>query len=236
MASAFLKFRADNQNGQQNLVLESLDQQINQAKQHVNSINGQINQLSSQPASPAQQSQIGRLRAEQASATDELTNLQIALTDDQTTTEPAMTAALKNSQILSVTSLPYSQRKPLVTYTAVGLILGLAVGLSIVILRALLSDRLRRRDDIAYVLDAPVKLSVGSLSARRWLPTWPGRAAKRDLDIRRVLAHLHGAVPRSSQRPGWPCYRRRGQRAGCGAGRCGTRYVLRRPARSGRYG
>ena len=79
--------------------------------------------------------------------------------------------------------------------------MGFALGLAIVVIRALVSDRLRRRDDIAYALDAPVKLSVGTLRARRWLPTLPGRAAKRDLDMRRVIAHLQSAVPRSTQGP-----------------------------------
>ena len=87
-----------------------------------------------------------------------------------------MTAALKNSQVLSVFSVPYSTKKKLITYGAVGLLGGLALGVTIVIVRALVSDRLRRRDDIAYALDAPVKLSVGTLRARRWLP--PGRAGQ----------------------------------------------------------
>ena len=108
-----------------------------------------------------------------------------------------MTAALKNSQILSVVPLPHSRLKPLVTYAAIGLIGGLALGSSIVVVRALVSDRLRRRDDVAYALDAPVKLSIGSLRKRRW----PGRKAKQEHDMRRVIAHLHGAVPRSTNGP-----------------------------------
>ena len=75
------------------------------------------------------------------------------------------------------------------------------MGLAIIIIRAIVSDRLRRRDDIAYALDAPVKLSVSTLGARRRLPTWPGRAAKRDLDMKRVIAHLRSAVPRSTHGP-----------------------------------
>ncbi len=55
VAQAFLTFRADEMQAQENLVLESLDQQINQAKQRVNSIGAQISQLSSQPTSPTQQ-------------------------------------------------------------------------------------------------------------------------------------------------------------------------------------
>jgi capsular polysaccharide biosynthesis protein len=199
VGNAFLKFRAGELHAQENLVLQSLDQQINQAKQRVNSIDTQISQLPSQPTSPTQQSQLNRLRAEQTSATATLSNFQEALNGNQTTTQPAMTAALDNSQVLSVTPVPYSKKKKLITYGAIGLIVGLALGLTIVVVRALVSDRLRRRDDIAYALDAPVKLSVSTLGARRTLMPRPGRAAKRDLDIKRVVAHLHNAVPRSTQ-------------------------------------
>ena len=201
VGNAFLKFRADQLHAQQNLVLQSLDQQVNQAKQRVDSINAQISQLPSQPISSTQQSQLAKLRTEQTSATATLGNLQEAINSNQITTQPAMTAALDNSQVLSVTPVPYSKKKKLITYGAIGLIGGLALGLIIVIIRALVSDRLRRRDDIAYALDAPVRLSVSTLGARRTLTLRPGRAAKRNLDMKRVIAYLHSAVPRSTQSP-----------------------------------
>jgi len=180
VGNAFLKFRADQLQGQNNLVLQSLEVQVNQAKQRVNSINAQLSQL------PSQESQISQLRVEQTSATAALSNLQAAVTGNQTTTGAQVTAALDNSQVLSVTPLPYSKKKKLITYGAIGLVGGLALGLTIVVVRALVSDRLRRRDDIAYALDAPVKLSVSTLGAR---------------DMQRVIAHLHSAVPRSTQVP-----------------------------------
>ena len=201
MGNAFLKFRADQQHGQNNLFLQSLEAQVNQAKQRVNSINAQLSQLPSQPTSPTQESQISKLRVEQTSATAALSTLQTAISGNQTTTGADLTAALDNSQVLNVTPLPYSKKKKLVTYGALGLIGGFALGLTIVVVRALVSDRLRRRDDIAYALDAPVKLSVSTLGARRTLTPRPGRAAKRDLDMQRVIAHLHSAVPRSTQVP-----------------------------------
>ena len=108
---------------------------------------------------------------------------------------------MDKSQVLSVTPLPASKKKKLITYGAIGLIGGLALGLTIVVVRAMVSDRLRRRDDIAYALDAPVRLSVSTLGARRTLTPRPGRAAKRDLDMQRVIAHLHSAMPRSAQVP-----------------------------------
>ena len=195
VASAFLKFRASELQDQQNLVQQSLDQQVNLTKQQLNSINAQISQLTS----AAQQSQLAKLQVEQKTVMDTLGNEEGAATANQTVTLAALTAALKNSQILSVVPLPHSRLKPLVTYAAIGLIMALALGFSIVVVRALVSDRLRRRDDIAYTLDAPVKLSVGPLRKRRLLMPWPGRKTKRDQDMRRVVAHLHSALPRNSK-------------------------------------
>lgn len=198
VASAFLTFRADELRSQQDLVVASLDQQINQARQHLSSIDGQISQLG-QPASSEQQSQLSKLGADRTSAANALANLRQAAATNQTTTLPALTAALKNSQVLSVIPVPLAKKKILVTYAAIGLVAGLVVGLAIVIIRSLISDRLRRRDDVAYALDAPVKLSVRSLGAHRRLVPWPGRAARRNHDLRRVVAHLHTAVPRRTQ-------------------------------------
>ena len=194
VANAFLAFRADELRAQQNLVVQSLNQQVDQARQRVSSIARQIGQVSSQ-------SQSATLRAEQTSAESTLSDLQQAAAGNQTTTVPALTAALKNSQLLSVTPIPYPKKKVLVTYVSLGLIAGLAVALGIVIVRALVSDRLRRRDDVAYALEAPVKLSVRTLRPRRRLTPWPGRAGKRNLDMKRVVAHLHSAVPRRTQGP-----------------------------------
>ena len=199
VASAFLKFRADELQGEQNQVLQSLNQQINQAKQLVSSIGAQISQLSSQPTTPAQQSQISNLRAEQTNATATLASLQQAVTANQATTQPATTAALKGSVILSVVEVSHSRLKSLIIYALVGLIVGFVLGLAIVVIRAIVSNRLRQRDDIAYALDAPVRLSVGTLRGRRWLPTLPGRAAKRNLDMRRVVAYLQGSAPGSTR-------------------------------------
>jgi capsular polysaccharide biosynthesis protein len=194
IASAFLKFRADGMQTQQNLVVQSLNQQINAAQQHLSSIDAQI-------TSPTQQSQLSSLRAEQTSAQGTLANLQEALASNQATTLPAEASAVKSSEILSVTPLPRSRLKTLVLYAALGLLAGLFLSLAIVVLRALMSDRLRQRDDIAYALDARVKLSVGGLRARRRLPALPGRAAKQDIAMRRVTAYLQSAVSRGTQRP-----------------------------------
>ena len=199
VASAFLKFRADEMQSELNQVMQSLNQQISQAKQLISTTGAQISQLASQPSTPTQQAQLSTLRAERTNATDTLTTLQQTITANQSTTQPATTAALKGSQILSVAQASHSRLKSLIIYALVGLILGFALGLAIVIIRALVSDRLRQRDDIAYALDAPVKLSIGTLRGRRWLPALPGQAAKRNLDMGRVVAYLQGSVPGSTR-------------------------------------
>lgn len=199
VGGAFLTFRAAGMQDEQNLVVQSLDQQVKAAQQRVSAINAQISKLSGGVDAAAKQPEISGLQAQLKVATNALGSLEQAVTNNQTTTLPAMTAALKGSQVLSVAALARSKLKPLATYALVGLIAGLALSLGLVLVRALVSDRLRQRDDIAYALDAPVKLSVGPL--RRWRPAWPGRAARRKVGMRRVIAHLQNSVPRSIKGP-----------------------------------
>ena len=121
VATAFLKFRAQEMETQQKLVLASLNQQVKQAQQHLSSINAQISQLSAQPASSAQQSQLKSLQAEQAQATTRCTDLRQAAIGDQTANGSATTAAVKGSVVLdAATPLAHSRLKPLILDAAVG--------------------------------------------------------------------------------------------------------------------
>ena len=199
VATAFLKFRADEMQGELNQVMKSLNQQISQAQQLISSTGAQISQLSGQPSTPTQQSQLSSLRAEQTNATATLASLREAVTTNRTTAQPETTAALRGSVILSVAPLAHARLKSLIIYTLVGLIVGFVLGVAIVVIRAIVSNRLRQRDDIAYALEAPVRLSVGTLSGRRWLPALPGRAAKQNLDLSRVVAYLQGSTAGSTR-------------------------------------
>ena len=87
--------------------------------------------------------------------------------------------------------------KDVLEYAVSGLIGGLALGLGIVVIRDLISDRLRRRDDFAAALGAPVRLSTGPLKASR-LPGGPS-GADRERDLRRVAGYLRNAVPRKQR-------------------------------------
>ena len=179
LATEFLRFRADQLQAQQQLVFTALDQQITQAKQQVESISEQISQLSAQPASPAQQAKLSALRAQRDQANSDLTALEQAVSSqpgghpgDHGVDDRGQQGARRRRPLP-----PHSRLKHLILYAAAGLILGLVLGLSIVVVRALVSDRLRRRDDVAHALGAPVKLSVGH--AREPLAAGPARASGR---------------------------------------------------------
>jgi hypothetical protein len=60
---------------------------------------------------------------------------------------------------------------------------------------ALVSDRLRRRDDIARVLGAPVGLSAGDIRLGRWRPAQGGLKGARGRDMQRIIGYLGEAVP-----------------------------------------
>jgi capsular polysaccharide biosynthesis protein len=201
LATAFLQFRAEQAQAQQQHVLAALQAQVSQAKQQINAMSRQINRLSAQPASPKQQAALSALQAERTQAQTQLPALVQAVTGNEVSTRLSATEMVRGSQILDpATATPPSRFKHGGVYVGGGLFGGLAVGLGLVIVRELLSDRLRWRDDIAHALDAPIKISVRPLRSLRWLPGRGGLAAARGDDLRRLVKHLRDAVPRGPRR------------------------------------
>lgn len=199
VATAFLQLRAEEMQREQNLVLASLNQQVDQAQQHLSSINAQISQLSAQVPSPSQQSQLKSLHTQADQAENAISQLQQSVSNDQAADGSATTAAVKGSLVLdAATLLPSSRVKKLILDGALGLILGLVLGVGIVVIQALISDKLRRRDDVAQALGSPVTLSVGPVKPKRRLSR-PGGSAARRAEIQRIASHLRRAVPGSSR-------------------------------------
>jgi capsular polysaccharide biosynthesis protein len=201
LAGAFLQYRADQLKAQQSKLFQSLKQQVNQAREHLNSINGQMhNLLLTQPPSPARQAKLTSLGVQRTDATSTLNELQTSTSGTIASTKELTASQITGSQVLNqAAGLPRSRLKHLILYPAVGLIIGLVVGLAIVVVRALTSDRLRRRDDIARALGAPVRLSTGAVHLSRWLPRRHGLAAAQKPDVQRIVTHLGRAVQASSR-------------------------------------
>ena len=208
VAAAFLQVRASQLETTQKLLLQTLQNQLSRDQKTVAAINSQINQLepgasssdlaaaSDQPASSPQAKQLKSLQ-------DQLTLAQSAVAVDQQTITQTIDStgtltAINGSTVLDpALPLAHSKLKNLLIYAFTGLIAGLAVGMGLVVVRSITSDRLRRRDDVTHALGAPVKLSVGAVQVSRWRPGRRGLAAADSAAVQRITSYLRTAEPRA---------------------------------------
>ncbi len=91
----------------------------------------------------------------------------------------------------SGTAITHSTTKVFLADGASGLVAGIALGLGIVAVWAIVSDRIRRRDEVAAALGAPVELSVGKVGRMRVM---------RKRRLRRRLSNPGKAVELMSRR------------------------------------
>jgi capsular polysaccharide biosynthesis protein len=199
LAAEYLQFRAQLVQTESGLMLGSLNQQINQDKNNLDAISTQVSQVAAEPSSPEQQAQLASLNKQKAQAVNTLTQLEQAVATGTATTQVTTDTIVQNShQLDSAAVAPqHSRLKRLIEYTLLGLVAGLPVGMGIVAVGALLSDKLRRRDDVAHALGAPVRLSVGRVRAKRL--NGPADAGQ-NADVQKVVAYLGKVVPPA--RPG----------------------------------
>lgn len=200
LAAEFLRYRASVLQTQQRLQNTQLDQQLDQAQKQLSSLEAQISSLSAQPTSPAQQAELTKLRRERTNETNSLDSLEQDVAGQKANGQIITSSMVDGSQVVdSATPKAHSRLKAPAEYIGIALVAGLALGLGIVIIQAILSDRLRRRDDVAAALGAPVRLSIPAAHAVNLRPRRPGRKALADRDLQQVVAHLRRAVPGSSR-------------------------------------
>jgi lipopolysaccharide exporter len=199
VAAAFLQFRADQLQEQLQLQFAALDQQVAQGKQHLKSITDQISQWTAQSASSAQQAKLSSLRTQRDRASTDLTALEQTASANKATSQITTTSMITGSKVIDTASpLAHSRYKVLILYTGAGFIIGLMLGVGIVVVRAITSERLYRRDDVARALGAPVQLSIPATSAIRRLRSRlmgpRGLAAAESRDMQRIVVYLRGVV------------------------------------------
>ncbi len=195
VAAAYLQYRRQLLLAQEQEVLAGLQQKISQAGQSIQALGTQISQLSALPPSTALQARLSNLRTQRSQQQAALTQLEQTTSSNQATTEAATEQMVHGTAVLDpAVPVTHSRLKQALIYVAAGLLAGLVIGLLIVAIRALVSDRLRWRDDITAALAAPVRLSVGTVRVRRWLPRKHRLAAARDGDVRRIVSYLRTAV------------------------------------------
>jgi capsular polysaccharide biosynthesis protein len=192
LATEFLQYRAQQLKNAQQQTFAALGQQVAQAKEQISATRKQIAAALAQPRSPARQGTLTRLRAQVTGENSALFALQQNVNSTRAGTEATTAAEVNGSYVIDAAYLipPHSKVKHLVLYAAVGLFAGLMLTLAFVVIRAVISDRLFRRDDVARALGAPVKLSVRAVRLSRWRPGRRGLAAARGTDARRIVTHL----------------------------------------------
>jgi capsular polysaccharide biosynthesis protein len=200
IADQFLNFRARYEQTQLAETESQLNQQVTAAQQKLDAIGTQIKTMQSQPASAARTAALKTLTAQQSAAQAALTTVQNYAAQTRATAQTLAHQMGQGSRVLNQAQpVSHSKLKNELLYAVIGLVAGLAVGVAIAVIGAIVTDRLRRRDDIAAALGAPVRLSVGPLRAGRL--SLPGRSAVRQRDAGRVLESLRNAVPGSSKGP-----------------------------------
>lgn len=219
VAKQFLAYRARYTGGQLQQAETQLNGQVTQAQRTLASVRNQISQTSDS-------SQLASLRDKEKAATDSLAQIRQYVTGNLATLRTAAANMDSGSQVLDtpVAQKP-SRLKGGPLYIVGGIIIGCALGMGIVAVGAIISDKLRRRDDIAVTFGAPVRLSVGPLRHGRLRPgpLSPGSSRKdrgsgasglsasgagargsgktRERDMRRVVDYLRDAIPGSSRGP-----------------------------------
>jgi capsular polysaccharide biosynthesis protein len=192
LATEFLRYRAQQLNITQQQTFAALNQQVAQAKQQIAASRKQVAVVLTQPRSPAREGALSRLRAQITGQEDALVVLQQNVNNTRAATQETTASEVNGSYVIDTAYLipPHSKVKHLVLYAAVGLFAGLVLGLAYVVIRAVISDRLFRRDDVARALGAPVKLSVGRVRLSRWRPGGSGLAAARRRNVQRIVTYL----------------------------------------------
>lgn len=194
VAQQFLAFRAKYTEDQFAQQEEQINSEVTQAKQKLASINSQIDQTTNP-------SKLAALQDGQKAAENALAQIQQYATGNIAVSQTAQANMISGSQVLdSPAAQKLSKTKGAPLYVGGGLLGGLALGIAIVAIGAVTSDRLRRRGDIAYTFRAPVRLSVGPLRTRRW-PGLGRAATARKRDMRRVVEYLNSTIPGASRGP-----------------------------------
>lgn len=192
LATTFLNYRAQTELEKESANTTAQDQQVAQTQQTVNSLNSQIKKLKDEGVASGD-SRLTRLQTELSDAQTLLASLQSNVASANATSRSTTAQLIAGSSVLD-TGIPaegVSKKKFAVEYGGGAIFGGLVIGLLIVAIGAILSDRLRRRDDVAAALGAPVVVSVASGGKRS------GKAG-REGDLKRVAAHLRASVPSGS--------------------------------------
>jgi hypothetical protein len=194
LAAAFLSVRAKTLGAQTQLVVSTMETQVKHLEVTVQDLNNTINVLSSSGGGPGTANQIAQMVSERGTDETQLTNLQNSIQEDL-----LQQASLdKGSYVLDPPRVLLVHTKRIFAEDGLsGLVAGLAIGIGGVVVAAIISDRPRRRAEVAALLGAPVELSIRGLAE----PTWMSLTSPRGY-VKRPGTQLELSQRRLKQRLG----------------------------------
>jgi capsular polysaccharide biosynthesis protein len=191
LSSGYLAYRGGVLNDQLDQEIAQSNDAVGAAQDTVNSINARITKAQADPTTKA--STLAYLKNERTLETDYLISTQQTAGSDEANNKLAVTTMIGGSRVIETTQavLAHSRSKTALEYVVGGAFGGAVVGLAIIAIMAITSTKLRRRDDVAAALGAPVLLSVATADSA-------GRAAKKagtKRDVRHVVSYLRDSLP-----------------------------------------
>jgi len=201
----FLEFRAEELRRVSNGLIKGYESQIADRQAQVNAFTREYDRLSTDTNADAIRG--SDILAARATLGTQITVLQSSIEEVSLKTSAAITAT---HVIDAPRARPPGLKRQLVLYAASGALLGAAIAIGVIFFRALTSDGLRQRREVATALGVPVRVGVGPIPSQGFLGRTEAAVFSR---VRRRRQHApSGAGPVKSvpvARVGWRARRRR---------------------------
>jgi capsular polysaccharide biosynthesis protein len=186
LTEQYLDFRATQLRSLSSGLIEGYQSRVQTAREQVSRLTGEYSQAAAR--GPDGQTLASEILSRRAELNAQIVEMQQAIEEAALTAD----AAIASTHVIDPATVgKASLTKRLALQVVSGLIAGTALGVGLVLFRALTSNRLRRRRDVGLALGAPVRFAVASRGASEWRlrlgrwirPSWQAR----DLD-----ALVHG--------------------------------------------
>ena len=192
--SIYLQFRGEQLTLQSNVLIDGMQQRIGKLQSEVTALSRRIDQLAA--AGTSSESTLSDTIAQRAYIQGQIDTLRQSVED----------ATLRNASVVSssrVIDPPATDaggvKRRIALALASGLIGGAALGCGMVLFFAIISDRLRRRADVAAALEVPVPVSVGRISPvpqrLLWLPKMHALDSRRTDERQRLARAIEMELP-----------------------------------------
>jgi capsular polysaccharide biosynthesis protein len=204
LTKQYLGFRSEQLKSLSSGLISGYKARIASMQEQVDALGREYSQVSQQGAES--QTRATEILTQRTGLSTQITDMQQAIEEASLQSD----AAISSTHVIDPPrAAQRSTKKTMVLDAGSGLIAGLALGVGFVLFRALTSDRVRRRQDVALALGAPVRIAVASRGPRRARAGWlrrrlTTRPGWRRGDLEALVHGLESALVPRGGAPGHP--------------------------------